>query len=105
MKTLVNSQLTLGIRISKTLSEKKLSGLQKTELVSSMVQHSDAITGSPSDTYNCVYCNELPLTNDELDSVINHYTNSVGRAAVLTSSNNAKLTYQTIYKSKLQKLN
>ena len=73
--------------------------------MSSNVQHSDAITGSPSDTYNCVYCNELLLTNDELDSVINHYTNSVGRIAVLTYSNNAKLTYQITYKSKLQKRN
>ena len=58
----------------------------------------NSIIGSPSDTYNCVYCNELPLTNDELDSVFNHYTNSVWREAVLTYS--YKITYQITYKRK-----
>ena len=84
MKTLVNSQKNIGNKNTENIIRKNFVGAIKTELVSSTVQHANAITGSPSDTYNCVYCNELPLTNDELDSVNNHYTNSVGRAAVLT---------------------
>ena len=70
----------------KTLAERILPGLQKNRVsvkqLSTLICNS--IIGSPSDTYNCVYCNELPLTNDELDSVINHYTNSVERAAILS---------------------